>query len=88
MLLPWVIDTVIVSCINRITRDVFLLNEWINYSEEKGIRLYLCGNPPMLGNILKIFFMEDLTQAYVNLDMDDKRNIAASLNERFSKFGS
>jgi len=25
---------------------------------------------------------------YVNLDMDDKRNIAASLNERFSKFGS
>ena len=33
------IDTVIVSCINRIARDVFLLEEWISYAKARGVRL-------------------------------------------------
>jgi len=33
------IDTVIVSCINRIARDMFLLEEWISFAKARGVRL-------------------------------------------------
>ena len=33
------IDTVIVSCINRIARDAFLLEEWRSYAKARGVRL-------------------------------------------------
>ena len=33
------IDTIIVSCINRIARDYFLMEDWISTAKEKGIRL-------------------------------------------------
>ena len=42
------IDTVIVSCINRIARDVFLLGEWIGDSKAKGVLLIAadCSHEP------------------------------------------
>ena len=33
------IDTVIVRCIDRIARNMFLMEEWISSSKEKGVRL-------------------------------------------------
>jgi len=33
------IDIIIVSCINRIARDYFLMEEWIAKARAKGIRL-------------------------------------------------
>ena len=33
------IDTIIVSCINRIARDYFLMENWIANAQTKGIRL-------------------------------------------------
>jgi len=33
------IHTVIVSCINRIARNAFLLEEWISYAKARGVRL-------------------------------------------------
>ena len=38
------IDTVIVSCISRIARDVFLVEEWISYAKARGIRLIALNN--------------------------------------------
>ena len=50
------VDTVIVSCIDRIARNMFIMEKWISDSKEKGVRIIaLDGSDVPPSSLLKSF---------------------------------